>query len=237
MLAGEVAAKPSHCRKDCKHDIGSCRALVPPNKDCTGTKEQRKACRKAHAGQRKACRSLVKLCEQQNPSMSGTCLQSRPILYTFAGNATGTLGTMSFNNAPFTLQVGADTQDVTPSADTCAVPEGVCHLFLVPSKMVQFALTDAGVTAALTLTTSIAVNQTFPSVNLGHGPILSGADILAVSDGAFATYDLTAAIGPVGSMSGSLAQFNCNFGCVTTDHGDLSLQSVSGVSFTAVLTR
>src|SRR5205807_2112134 len=76
ILAGGVAAKPSHCAKDCKQDIKNCLGLVPPNKNCTGTKAEKKACRKNYATQRKTCRSLTKLCKQQNPSMSGTCLLS-----------------------------------------------------------------------------------------------------------------------------------------------------------------
>src|SRR5437667_5105237 len=74
MLAGVAAAQASHCRKDCQQDIKSCLALVPPNKECTGTKAEKKGCRKTHAAQRKTCHSLTKLCQQQSPSMSGTCL-------------------------------------------------------------------------------------------------------------------------------------------------------------------
>ena len=73
MFARGVAAKPSHCIADCKGDIQSCLALVPPNKDCTGTKAEKRACRKNLSAQRKDCRSLTKLCKQQNPSTSGTC--------------------------------------------------------------------------------------------------------------------------------------------------------------------
>src|SRR5437870_3642159 len=76
ILAGGVAAKRSHCAKDCKRDIKNCLGLVPPNKNCTGTKAEKTACRKNYATQRKTCRSLTKLCKQQNPSMSGTCLLS-----------------------------------------------------------------------------------------------------------------------------------------------------------------
>src|SRR5439155_8301414 len=76
LLAGGAAAKPSHCRKDCKQDISNCLALVPNNKSCTGTKVEKRACRKMYAAQRKTCRSMVSLCKQQNPSMSGTCLVS-----------------------------------------------------------------------------------------------------------------------------------------------------------------
>ncbi len=68
------AAMPSHCRRDCKQDVKNCLALVPNNKSCTGTKAEKKACRRMNATQRKACHRLVKLCKQQNPSMSGTCL-------------------------------------------------------------------------------------------------------------------------------------------------------------------
>ena len=44
-----MAAKPSHCAKDCKQDIKNCLGLVPPNKNCTGTRAEKKACRKNYA--------------------------------------------------------------------------------------------------------------------------------------------------------------------------------------------
>ena len=73
MFARGVAATPSHCTKDCKQDIENCLELVPPNKDCTGTRAAKRACRKNLAAQRKNCHSVTKLCKQQNPSVSGTC--------------------------------------------------------------------------------------------------------------------------------------------------------------------
>jgi DNA-binding beta-propeller fold protein YncE len=73
MFARGVAAKPSHCIADCKGDIQDCLALIPTSKDCTGTKAEKRACRKNLAAQRKDCRSITKLCKQQNPSTSGTC--------------------------------------------------------------------------------------------------------------------------------------------------------------------
>src|SRR5690242_7575907 len=76
LLAGGVAAKPSHCATDCKQDIKSCLALVPTNTSCAGTKAEKKACRRMYAAQRKVCRGMVKLCKQQNPSLSGTCVPS-----------------------------------------------------------------------------------------------------------------------------------------------------------------
>src|SRR5439155_14650534 len=75
MLAGGVAAKPSHCRKDCKQEIRNCLALVPKNEDCTGTRAEKRACR-MHAAERATCHSFVKLCKQQKPGTSGICLPS-----------------------------------------------------------------------------------------------------------------------------------------------------------------
>src|SRR6266446_4700327 len=100
-LAGIVgAATPSHCRKDCKQDIKNCLALVPKNKDCTGTKAEKKACRKNYATQRKTCRGLPKLCKQQNPNTSGVCLPSStstttptPTTSPFLNNTTTTTST------------------------------------------------------------------------------------------------------------------------------------------------
>src|SRR5512138_1445622 len=72
-LAAAVAARPNHCRKDCKPEIAGCLAAVPANRTCTGTKPQKRACRRAHAAQRRACHALVKLCREQNPTTPGTC--------------------------------------------------------------------------------------------------------------------------------------------------------------------
>ena len=111
MLTGGVAAKLSHCRKDCKQDIKSCLALVPPNKDCTGTKAEKKGCRQTHAAQRKTCRSLTKLCNQQNPSMSGTCLLASTTPSTTSTTTTTT-------TRPPTTTTTTSTTSTTTSATT-----------------------------------------------------------------------------------------------------------------------
>src|SRR5439155_3354 len=92
----------SHCPKDCKQDIKSCLALVLTNKACTGTKAEKKACRKMHAVQRKACRGLVKLCKQRNPGTSGVCVPSTSSCGTFLT----TWGTSGSGNAQFRFPVG-----------------------------------------------------------------------------------------------------------------------------------
>jgi hypothetical protein len=79
MFPGAVLAKPSHCQKDCKQDIKTCLGSVPPNKDCTGTKTEKKACRKMYAAERKTCRGLVKRCKEQNPTTRGVCVPTTTV--------------------------------------------------------------------------------------------------------------------------------------------------------------
>ena len=154
------------------------------------------------------------------------------IVYTFAGAASGSLGTVTFTDAPFTLVVDADTRAVSPSTNPCAVPGGVCHLFSVPATTVTFSLTQQNVSATFTSTAGIFVNQTFPAIGLQRLGNQTG-DILDIQDQAFATYDLKSAIGPVGSPNVVLGQFNCNFGCVETAMGALTLDSVANATFAA----
>ena len=95
-----MAAKPSHCPKDCKQDIKNCLALVLTNKACTGAKAEKTACRKMHAAQRKACRGLVKLCKRQNPGTDGVCVPSR------CGTFLTTWGRRGSGNGQFDNPVG-----------------------------------------------------------------------------------------------------------------------------------
>ena len=83
-----------------------------------------------------------------------------------------------------------------------------------------------------TSTAGIFVNQTFPAIGLQRLGNQAG-DMLDIQDQTFATYDLKSAIGPVGSSSVVLGQFNCNFGCVETTMGALTLDSVASTTFAA----
>jgi len=154
------------------------------------------------------------------------------ITYTFAGAASGSLGNVTFTDAPFTLIVAADTRAVASSTSPCAVPQGVCQDFSVPATNVTFSLTTQNLTATFTSTAGVFVNQTFPSVGLQRRGNESN-DIMDIQDQAFATYDLKTAIGPVGSLNVVLGQFNCNFGCVETTTGVLTVSSVANVTFAA----
>src|SRR5438067_1112402 len=123
-----MAAKPSHCAKDCKQDIKNCLALVLTNKACTGAKAEKTACRKMHAAQRKACRGLVKLCKRQNPGTDGVCVPSR------CGTFLTTWGRRGSGNGQFDNPVGVAEERVGKWAVRRA-PEGgrrrererVCH--------------------------------------------------------------------------------------------------------------
>jgi hypothetical protein len=154
------------------------------------------------------------------------------ITYKFAGAASGSLGAVTFTDAPFTLVMSGDTHAVTSFTSPCAVPQGVCQDFSVPATNVIFSLTTQNVTATFTSTAGLFVNQTFPTVGLQRRGNLSN-DILDIQDQAFATYKLQTAIGPVGSLSVVLGQFNCTFGCVETTMGVLTVTSVANVTFVA----
>ncbi len=122
MLAGGAAAKASHCRKDCKQDIKSCLALVPPHKDCTGTKPEKKGCRKTHAARRKTCRSLTKLCKQQNPSMSGTCLPASTTPSTTSTTTTTTTRPPTTTSTTSTTTTTTSTTTSSTSTTTLVGP-------------------------------------------------------------------------------------------------------------------
>src|SRR6185503_12896529 len=112
LLVGGVAAK-SHCRKDCKQEITSCLALVPSNRSCTGTRAEKRICRKTHAAARKTCHHLVRLCKQTNPGTSGICVG--PTTSTTIPGTSGcgmfltTWGTPGSGNGQFDHPIGVAT--------------------------------------------------------------------------------------------------------------------------------
>jgi PEP-CTERM motif-containing protein len=66
---------------------------------------------------------------------------------------------------------------------------------------------------------------------LGSGGISS--DLMDLSSPSFGTYNLAAPLGPVGPLRvGTLSEFSCSAGCVTTGLGNLTLTSASQVTFT-----
>ena len=53
LIAGPAMGKP--CRRLCHDAVKTCRAAVPPNTDCTGTRPEKKTCRKDHRLAKQAC--------------------------------------------------------------------------------------------------------------------------------------------------------------------------------------
>ena len=194
-LASGVAAKPSHCRKDCKQDIKNCLGLVPPNKDCTGTKAEKKACRKNYATQRKTCRSLTKLCKQQNPSMSGTCLLSSttttstttPTTSPFLTNTTTTTST----HAPTTTTTTHAPTTTTSTTTTTASPTTT-----TTRPPTTTTTTAPPTTTTTSITTPSTTTTTMPCVT---GGALGCGDLVCGTIGAAAQVDLFTFSGTMGA--------------------------------------
>jgi hypothetical protein len=144
MLASGVAAKPSHCRKDCRPEITNCLALVPKNGDCTGTRAEKRACRRMHTAERGTCHNFVKLCKQQNPGTSGVCLPSSTTTTTTTSSTSTT--TLVGGSGPVTDlhyasnnnfdssgnyvpgHVGFNLADVSSVSELTSLPSGVSGL-------------------------------------------------------------------------------------------------------------
>jgi hypothetical protein len=154
------------------------------------------------------------------------------ITYTETNSSmTGTIGATSFTNAPVTVTFVGDTSNV--------IIAPVCPNFAIsPCIQVGTATITIGGVGTFTFTDQMEafVNQTFPL-----GPLGGIADVtqdlsivLLTFNSAFATYDLTAAIGPLAGSSG-----NAEFGATlspdaNTTGGVLNFTSDSGAStFTA----
>jgi hypothetical protein len=152
-------------------------------------------------------------------SMATTAL-AVPITYTEQATASGSLGGVSFTNASVTLTMSNDTTNVTGTAPIFV------NLGTVTLDVTGFA------PATFTDSTQVDVNQSsvLPNVqSAGFADITENLAILVTEGSAFATYDLTTAIGPIAGT----ADLNSGFSFPTTD-GAFILNSVSGnADFTA----
>src|SRR5438128_1011944 len=122
-------------------------------------------------------------------SMSLIEAESAPIICAFIGTGSGSVGSSTFAEAPFTIQLFGDTDDV----------------FLYGSP--YFAIWDldgsssvidiAGIgTAAFTTSKRVFVNQNYAVGGFSQGGV-NGDDLLNIQDTSFADYDLTTSFGPV----------------------------------------
>ncbi len=156
------------------------------------------------------------------------------IVYTFQGNATGTLGATSLTNSPFTITLLGNTGSIVMFIDSTCIPTA-CTIF--SNQATSATVSVGGLTANITSPVGVFDNQTFTTLGFTRIPAgVVNADIMDLQfNAAFGTYALATALGPIGPFTFSPAQFNCAFGCVTTNLGDLTFTDVSGVTFTATL--
>lgn len=156
-----------------------------------------------------------------------------PITYTFQGTASGTLGSTSFTNSPFTITVTANTNSISEFTMTCT--PSPCTVLDVPAMTAT--ITVDGLTTSITSPIGVFDNQTVDVFGLsrisGSGSGGIGMDLLDLTNAMFASYNLSSPLGTVGPFNpGTLTEFSCSSGCVTTGLGDLSFTSASGVTFT-----
>ncbi len=158
------------------------------------------------------------------------------IVYTFQGNATGTLGTTSFTNSPFTITLFGNTNSIVTFTQFCLPTD--CTV--LSNQATSATVSVGGLNANITSPVGVFDNQTFTTLGFTRIPAgVVNADIMNLQDppfnAAFATYNLATALGPIGPFTFSPAQFNCTYGCVNTNLGDLAFTDVSDVTFTATL--
>jgi hypothetical protein len=172
-----------------------------------------------------------------NPQASSA--SAKRITYTFQGTANGSMQrgdepATDFANESFTITAIADPTQIVASTRYCKVPSGACKILSVPALSASISV--GGATATFTSPLAIFDNQTYTSLGLTRA---RSGDLLDLqSHPAFASYDLKSdlAMSEV-FMKGRIGtgQFNCRRGCVETNLGVLTVESVQNVSFAATV--
>ncbi len=151
------------------------------------------------------------------------------ITFTFTGTGSGDVGGTdfvggtNFTDAAFTITAVGDTSGTVSCLPGC---------FFIDSASSTIAI--AGFSLA-NVTSGTRVFDNEPINVLGYSRAgVFGADLLDMSDPSFGAYDLSTSFGPVFDASPfSVSQFNCLFGCVTSDQGNIEFSSITNVTFTA----
>ena len=146
-----------------------------------------------------------------------------PIIFSFSGLATGTLGGTAFTNAPFTLTSGADTSQV--------MLVGTTYQVLVASSTINIA----GLAPALILgPTFWGDPQGSGDIIFSDSPIMIGTGLLGITvlSMGLETYNLQSSIGPLLAPVDFESSIFMNFKNIATNQGPLSLVS-SAEFFTA----
>ncbi len=144
-----------------------------------------------------------------------------PITFSFSGLSSGSLNGIPFSDAAFTIVSEGDTSARYFFGGDPLIP-------MIDSSVATIDLSGLG---TMTFTEATRVFNNRSVVILGFNSFLN-ADLLDVSNPAFATYDLTSSIGPIFAASAFVDQFVG----VSTSSGPLTLSTATSVLFAAVTT-
>jgi hypothetical protein len=146
-----------------------------------------------------------------------------PIIFTFTGVATGTLGVTAFTNASFTVSSLTDTSQVTLLGTTYQVQ--------VSSSSVSIA---GFATGTFTGPTYWGSPQNSSDMIFANSPISIATGLLGITKVELLGYDLTSAIGPLLSALDFESAVFHNFQNIPTSQGLLTLVAASD-TFTATI--
>jgi hypothetical protein len=143
-----------------------------------------------------------------------------PITYIFTGTASGTVGSVPFTDAAYTITVQGDTAAITYIASATEYD----------MLATTVTMTIAGVgTATVTDSVSIFASKVGTEGRLG---ISHNGPMLILSDAVFITYALAAPLGPIGPFITTLYD---RFKNLQSNLGPITMSSTSWVTFQAVL--
>lgn len=161
-------------------------------------------------------------------ALCGGGITATPITFTHAGVASGTLGSVSFTNAAFTI---------TDIGDTSARVLDPFGAYYIADNSASISIAGLG-TFSINISTTTFVNNNLGLVGFSRVPG-TGSDILdGPINSAFTTWDMLNSIGPI---SGTANSFTQRFGSVATSGGALTLINPSDAApsipivFTATL--
>jgi hypothetical protein len=150
-----------------------------------------------------------------------------PILYTFSGHGTGTIGVQSFNNAAFTINVLSDTASVISTGTYGGRP-----MWSAESLSTTFTIAGIG-SGTFTLGTRVFDTQGGQFLGLSQSLSLGGYDMWDYTNSAFLDYDLQHAIGPISNVNHAL--FSANMENQPTTLGNLNFSPPNNITFQAAI--
>jgi hypothetical protein len=142
---------------------------------------------------------------------------AQPVLYTFSGNANGSLGGQPFSNAAFSIEAVADLSLIALQSP---------GVFAVPTAA-DIAISGFS-RAALLFTNRVVANQNF--ARIGIGDLDQNVAVLFIDNVAVQTYGLNTTIGPLTGPT-----ILTPAASYPTSAGLMNLSAVFNASFSAVV--